>query len=70
MPARAWATPSAWGVEQRLSGRASLKVEVLYYDLDDSVVKASDPAVFPGEAIDYRFDNAGVVGRLGVNFRF
>lgn len=58
------------GVERRLSTRVSLKAEVLRYDLDDATVEARDPVTFPGQAIDYRFDNAGTVARIGVNVRF
>jgi outer membrane immunogenic protein len=58
------------GIERPLSERLSLKVEALYFDLEDAVVKARDPVTFNGEAINYHFDNAGVIGRIGVVFRF
>lgn len=58
------------GIERRMSGRLSAKVEVLGYDLADATVKASDPVVFPGQTIDYSFDNSGVVARIGLNYGF
>ena len=58
------------GIERKVSSRFSVKAEVLRYDLSDTTVRASDPAVFPGASIDYKFDNAGVVARVGVNFGF
>ena len=45
------------GIERAISARASFKAEVLYYDLDDTTVEARDPVSFPGQALDYRFDN-------------
>ena len=64
------ATSSARGSSARISGRFSAKVEVLGYDLADATVKASDPVVFPGQTIDYSFDNSGVVARIGLNYGF
>lgn len=58
------------GVERRLSERVSLKLELLHYDLDDTIVEGRDPTSFPGQSIDYRFNNAGVLGQVGVNVRF
>ena len=60
---------SAWQAPQ-VSGRFSAKVEVLGYDLSDVTVRASDPVVFPGQTIDYSFDNSGVVARIGLNYGF
>jgi hypothetical protein len=45
-------------------------VEVMGYDLSDATVRASDPVVFPGQTIDYSFDNSGVVARIGLNYGF
>ncbi len=58
------------GYERMVGTRLSAKVEVLHYDLADVTVRGSDPATFPGETINYKFDNSGVVGRFGLSFRF
>ncbi|WP_424930250.1 outer membrane protein [Amaricoccus tamworthensis] len=58
------------GVEHRMTEAVSIKAEILSYDLKDATVHATDPTNFPGQAIDYEFDNAGVIGRIGLNFRF
>lgn len=58
------------GVEHRMTSNVSLKFETLYINLSDSVVHATDPAAFPGEAISYRFSNDIVTPRLGLNIKF
>lgn len=58
------------GVERRLAGTASVKFEMLYVDLADSVVRGADPAAFPGETINYRFANNLLIPRLAVNAKF
>ena len=58
------------GIERKVSGRFSAKVEVMGYDLSDATVRASDPVVFPGQTIDYSFDNSGVIARIGLNYGF
>lgn len=58
------------GVERRLNNRVSFKAEVIHVDLEDATVEGRDPVVFEGEALDYRFDNAATVVRVGVNVRF
>lgn len=58
------------GVERRLTERVSLKAEVIHVDLEDATVEARDPATFPGEFLDYRFDNAATIARVGVSVRF
>ena len=58
------------GVERRIGARLSLKAEAMYYDLEDARVVATDPATFPGERIDYEFQNDGAIARLGLNVAF
>lgn len=58
------------GIEHKVSARLSVKAEILGYDLRDTTVQAADPVTFPGQSIDYKFDNAGAIGRIGLNFRF
>lgn len=58
------------GIERNVSRQISVKAEILHYDLANVTVHASDPVTFPGQTIDYRFDNAGTIGRIGLNFRF
>lgn len=58
------------GVEQRLNDRMSVKADVLAIDLQDVTISAADPATFPGNAIDYTFNNMTVIGRIGLNLKF
>lgn len=58
------------GIERRLTDRISLKGEALYYDLQNVTVAGRDPTNFPGQEIDYTFDNDGLVLRLGLNVSF
>ena len=58
------------GVEHRLTDAISFKFETLYLNLADRVVKAVDPAAFPGESISYRFTNDVVMPRFGMNVKF
>jgi hypothetical protein len=53
-----------------MSERSSVKAEVLRYHFADTTVHASDPVFFPGQTIDYKFENAGVVARIGLNIGF
>lgn len=65
-----WGGALSVGVEQMVTDHVSLKLEVMRYDLRDVTIEATDPQNFPGQAIDYRFENAGTIARLGVVFRF
>jgi outer membrane immunogenic protein len=78
-PASASVTKAGWtaggGVEWGFAGNWSVKVEGLYYDLGTTTVRAGptvgagDPAV----AVFTRgkeFDLHGVIGRVGLNYRF
>ncbi len=58
------------GVERQVSSRMRIKAEVLRYDLEDANVLAVDPVTFPGESVEYEFQNSGYVARIGVNFAF
>jgi outer membrane immunogenic protein len=58
------------GYERRITDRLSLKGEVLYYDLEDVTIEALDSATFPGQGIDYEFQNDGYVARVGINLSF
>lgn len=58
------------GLERRMTERVSFKAEVMRFDLKDVTIEARDPVVFPGESIDYKFQNSGTLIRLGVNFAF
>lgn len=58
------------GIEQRLTDRISLKGEAIYYDLNDVEVEGRDPTNFPGQEIDYTFDNDGFALRIGLNVAF
>ena len=76
-------TPAAWttsetavgwvigaGAEFAVTRQLSVKLEYLHYDLEDENIKAADPATFPGEYLDYEFENSGDIVRTGLNFRF
>ena len=58
------------GLEHAFSPEIGLRAEVMHFDLRDTVVKARDEVAFPGEAIDYRFENRGQMLRLGISYRF
>lgn len=58
------------GLEHQMTSRINFKAEVLSYDLKDTTVEARDPTNFPGQSIDYKFDNAGIIARVGLNVRF
>ncbi len=58
------------GVERRVTDRVSLKAEIVHFDLENVTIEGRDPAVFPGESLDYEFQNSGTLARLGVNFAF
>jgi outer membrane immunogenic protein len=58
------------GVERKLTDNLSLKAEILHYDLDDARIEATDSTTFPGERIDYRFENAGTMVRVGLTIAF
>lgn len=58
------------GAERQVTGRLTVKLELLHYDLEDVTVHAEDQANFPGNMIDYEFDNSGTIGRIGLNYRF
>lgn len=57
------------GVEHKFTEAFSLKAELFYVDLEDTKIKVTDP-VFPGNQIDYHFDNDLVIGRIGLNYAF
>ena len=58
------------GAERRVGARVSVKIEALYYDLEDARIEGTDPGAFPGQRLDYEFANDGVVARVGVNIAF
>ncbi len=58
------------GIERIVSKRASIKFDVMYYDLEDVTIRASDPAFFGDNSVDYEFQNSGAIARVGINFRF
>lgn len=58
------------GFERMVTERISLRAEIAYVDLADVTVEARDPVVFPGNALDYEFRNAGGIAQFGVNYRF
>jgi len=64
------------GAEFLVTETISIKADVLYYDLSDSAVTAGGNAAVRGvtalDGIDYRAeaDNAGVIGRIGLNYHF
>jgi len=58
------------GYEHKLTRRVSLRMEALAIDLADTTVRASDPAVFPGQTIDYTFANRAIMGRFGIMVAF
>ena len=78
----AW-TDSGWragwvfgaGVESALGGNWTAKVEALYYQLSDKTVSVA-PYVTNGNAnlagapFRQRFDDSGLIARVGVNYRF
>ena len=58
------------GVERQINARVSVKAELARYDLRDVTVTGTDPDSFPGQELRYRFENDGVVARIGFNVRF
>lgn len=58
------------GVEHKMTDNVSLKLETMYINLSDRVVRGTDPAAFPGESISYRFSNDIVTPRLGLSVKF
>ena len=58
------------GLERPVTERSRLKLELLYYDLQDVTIEATDGAAFPGQAIRYEFENTGVIARLGISIAF
>lgn len=65
-----WGYAVGVGVEHRLSDRVGLKVEALHVDLSDTVVRAVDNVTFPGETINYHFENQALLGRVGLYVAF
>lgn len=58
------------GIEHKLSDSVSIKLEAIFVDLEDVNVVVRDETNFPGNQLDYHFDNTMAVGRIGVNFAF
>ncbi len=58
------------GVEKRLSKNLKLTFSVEYTDLSDVNVEGTDPATFPGEEINYVFDNAFTTAKIGLTYSF
>ncbi len=58
------------GVEKRLSSNLKLTFSLEYTDLSDVNVEGTDPASFPGEELNYIFDNAFTTAKVGLTFSF
>lgn len=59
------------GVEYAISPHLSIKGEALYYDLGARTVLAGDASgLRPGVAAGTRVETSGVLGRIGLNYRF
>lgn len=58
------------GVERRIGARVGLKAEAMYYDLEEARIVGTDSATFPGQRLDYEFQNDGAIARLGLNVAF
>ncbi|MGI9354651.1 MAG: outer membrane protein [Rhizobiaceae bacterium] len=58
------------GVEKKLSENLRLTFSIQYVDLGDVNVEGTDPAAFPGEEINYRFDNVFTTAKIGLTFSF
>ncbi|KAB1078949.1 outer membrane beta-barrel protein [Methylobacterium soli] len=59
------------GVEYAISPHLSAKGEILYYDLGDaSVISRDASGRFPRLAVGSRAEMSGVLGRVGLNYRF
>ncbi|KMO21022.1 hypothetical protein SQ03_04355 [Methylobacterium platani JCM 14648] len=59
------------GVEYAISPQLSVKGEALYYDLGSRTVLAGDASGFrPNLAVGARAGMSGVLGRVGLNYRF
>lgn len=57
------------GVESGISSNLSLKVEALYYQLSDHTV-SDVPRLNNPYAYRQRFDDSGLIARVGLNYRF
>jgi outer membrane immunogenic protein len=60
------------GVEYAFTNNLTVKAEWLYYDLGRETVRVSGTGggAGGGDFVDYRFDNDGNIGRLGLNVKF
>lgn len=58
------------GLEHKVTSNVSLRLETMFVDLADTVVRATDPATFPGESFSYRFSNTIVMPRIGLTVNF
>lgn len=65
-----WGYVLGIGYERSVSDRISVRAEIVHFDLEDVTVTGSDPAVFPGESVEYEFENRGTMAMVGISFSF
>lgn len=58
------------GVEHRIDENWRVSFEVQHIDLGNVNVKAVDEANFPGQEINYEFENKFLLARLGLSYAF
>ena len=65
-----WGYTVGVGVERMLTDRISITGEISYFDLEDTEIVGRAPAIFPGNAIGYTFDNDGFIASIGLTYAF
>ncbi len=65
-----WGWVVGAGIEHAFTPRLTARLEYLHFDLEDQKVLATDPVNFPGESLEYRYENNGDIVRVGANWRF
>jgi outer membrane immunogenic protein len=58
------------GFEHAFTNAISVRIEYLHYDLEDQKVLAVDPVTFPGQSLEYKFENSGNIVRAGLSYKF
>jgi len=58
------------GLEKKLTENLRLTFSLEYVDLGDVNVRAVDPVNFPGQELNYRFENEFATAKVGLTFSF